>query len=182
MGHLSITEQACYRESQPLDDVSVAGADSLIIRSTSGGPDMLEGLGVANADVTYKEERLLFGEGGEVDPNGINANAPGAKLDAGKVQLGMVLQGFNRALKHVAQVGTKGAIKYSKFGFLEVDGGQSRYTDAMFRHWFKECTGEVYDMIDEQGNPGTEELHAACVSWNALAGLEFILMEKEKCN
>ena len=115
----------------------------------------------------------------EVDPDGLNAGAPGAKLDAGKVMVGMVMTGFHRALLHVAKVGTKGAIKYSEFGFLSVDRGKERYTDAMMRHWLKEDY-EEFDMVDEQGNPGTEELHAACVAWNALARLEFILMAKEK--
>jgi hypothetical protein len=124
MSHLSMTEQACYREK-------------------------------AGADATYNALPINVGtvghiDHGETDPNGLDAH-----------------------------VGTKGSIKYTRFGFLEVDDGKARYTDAMFRHWFKECTGEEYDMIDDHGKPGTEELHAACVAWNALARLEFILMEKE---
>lgn len=115
----------------------------------------------------------------EVDPSGIDAHEGGAKLDAGKNRMGLVLSGFHRALTHVSKVGTKGAAKYSDKGFLQVEGGQDRYTDAMLRHWFKECTGEEYDMVDENGNQGTEELHAACVAWNALARLEFILRDKE---
>lgn len=42
----------------------------------------------------------------ERDPNGIAANQAGAKLDAGKNRLGLVLCGFSRALQEVAKVGT----------------------------------------------------------------------------
>lgn len=95
----------------------------------------------------------------------------GVKYDVGKPRVGLVLAGFNQALLEVARVGTKGADKYSDFGFLEVDNGQARYTDAMLRHWLAEMSGEVLD-------PELQELHAACVAWNALARLELLLRDK----
>lgn len=114
----------------------------------------------------------------EFDPNGKSAHEAGAKLDAGKNRIGLVLSGFPRAIKAVSMVGTKGSIKYSEYGFLEVENGKERYTDAMMRHFFEECLGEEYDM-GTPDNPGTEEMHAACLAWNALARLEMILRKKQ---
>lgn len=104
----------------------------------------------------------------EKDPNGLHANAPGAKLDHGKVRAGLVLGDFSRALHAVAEVGTYGAEKYSDSGWLQVENGESRYTDAMIRHWMKESTGEELD-------PDTDFKHAAHAAWNALARLELMM-------
>ena len=42
----------------------------------------------------------------ETDPDGKRPNEAGAKLDAGKNRLGLVLCGFSRALQEVGKVGT----------------------------------------------------------------------------
>lgn len=107
----------------------------------------------------------------ETDPNGKPANEPGAKLDAGKCRLGLVLHGFSRALNEVGRVGTYGAQKYSANGWVQVPDGESRYTDAMYRHLLKEAGGEALD-------PDTEMHHAAHAAWNALARLELMLRAK----
>ncbi len=99
----------------------------------------------------------------------------GVKYDAGKPRYGLVLGGFPRALERVVQVGTFGANKYSDDGWLTVDNGHARYTDAMLRHHFAEAGGEVLD-----GESGM--LHAAHRAWNALAVLELKLIELEKNN
>ncbi len=109
---------------------------------------------------------------GELDPNGKNAHTPGAKLDAGKSRLGLVLSGFSRALQEVGKVGTYGANKYTDNGWMEVPNGISRYTDAMYRHLMKEAAGEVCDK-------DTELLHAAHAAWNALARLDLMLRDGE---
>lgn len=49
----------------------------------------------------------------ERDPNGIDPHKPGAKLDAGKERVGLMLSGFARALLRVAAVTTYGANKYT---------------------------------------------------------------------
>lgn len=108
----------------------------------------------------------------ERDPNGIAANQAGAKLDAGKNRLGLVLCGFSRALQEVGKVGTFGANKYTDNGWIEVPDGQRRYTDAMFRHVLKESAGETID-----GDSGL--LHAAHAAWNALARLDLMLRQGE---
>lgn len=104
----------------------------------------------------------------QADPNGKAAQEPGAKLDAGKNRLGMVLLGFPNALKAVGQVGTYGARKYSDGGWKSVPNGQARYTDALLRHEVEFACGEADD--EESGLP-----HLAHAAWNALAALEFYL-------
>lgn len=106
----------------------------------------------------------------EQDPNGIEQHTAGAKLDAGKPDLSLLLM-FGRALAAVGQVGSFGAKKYSRGGWLSVPNGVERYTAAMLRHLLGEDRG-VYD--DESGLR-----HAAQVAWNALARLELMLREED---
>jgi len=117
-------------------------------------------------------EMQTFGKLKEVDPNGVDAHDGGAKLDAGKNQLGSILGDFSNALMAVGEVGTRGAQKYSLGGWKEVPEGKRRYTDAMLRHFCKESNS----LYDEE----LPVLHAAQVAWNALARLEFILKELQE--
>jgi hypothetical protein len=102
----------------------------------------------------------------EVDPNGRDAHAPGAKLDAGKPDCSLLLD-FGLALRAVAEVGTYGAKKYSRGGWMQVPEGEVRYTAALMRHLLAESSSPV----DED----TGLLHAQHAAWNALARLEFML-------
>lgn len=104
----------------------------------------------------------------ESDPLGKSANEPGAKLDAGKNRLGLVLLDFSRALQAVGEVGTYGANKYSDSGWISVPNGEARYTDALLRHLMKEAAGEECD-------EDTGLRHAAHAAWNALARLDLML-------
>ena len=90
---------------------------------------------------------------------------PGAKFDADKPRLGLVLLDFKHALNAVGRIGTFGAAKYSDGGWLYVENGEERYTSAMLRHLF----------VDEDYDPESNELHAAHAAWNALARLELML-------
>jgi hypothetical protein len=108
----------------------------------------------------------------EIDPNGKDAHSPGAKLDAGKNRLGLVINGFARALVEVGNVGTYGARKYTDNGWCEVPDGAARYTDAMYRHLMAEAFGEERDR-------DTGILHAAHAAWNALARLDLALRAME---
>lgn len=103
----------------------------------------------------------------EQDPNGLGQHEPGAKLDAGKIQMGLVMNGFPRALMAVGEVATFGAKKYSPNGWMKVENGVTRYTDAMYRH----ALTEPMEAVD----PQTGLLHAAHVAWNALARLELMI-------
>lgn len=99
------------------------------------------------------------------DPHGIPQHAPGAKLDAGKLRVGLMFADFACALEAVAQVTTFGAAKYTPSGWRSVRDGEGRYTDALLRHLLAHLSGERVD--PESGLP-----HAAHVAWNALAVLE----------
>lgn len=101
----------------------------------------------------------------ETDPTGKNPHESGAKLDHGKNRLGLVLNGFPNALEQVGIVGTYGAKKYSDDGWLTVENGIARYTDAMHRHLNAHAKGEEID-------PQTGLNHLAQATWNSLAVLE----------
>ena len=107
----------------------------------------------------------------EIDPKGLTADQPGAKFDAGKVRPSLILNDMPRAMLAVSEVGTYGANKYSEGGWLEVEGGIDRYTDAMDRHRLKEGL--------ESHDADSELLHAAHLAWNALARLELMLKGQE---
>lgn len=105
------------------------------------------------------------------DPNGFQSNQPGAKLDAGKPRLSLVLLGFPHALTLVGEVGTYGAKKYTDNGWVSVPNGIERYSDAMLRHLLEEAIGPDIDRESEL-------LHAAHVAWNALARLELMIQQR----
>lgn len=109
----------------------------------------------------------------ECDPNGMMPHAPGAKLDHGK-QKAAVLHDFALALKAVSDVGTFGAIKYSRGGWQHVPNGQERYHDALWRHLLTSRHEEI--------DPDSGLDHLAHLAWNALAILDLKLREKLKGN
>jgi hypothetical protein len=119
----------------------------------------------------------------EKDPSGLGQHAHGAKLDAGKIDMSLLTL-WPRALREVCRVGTLGASKYSRGGFLGVSNGVIRYTAALLRHLFatdKYDTDPFYDT--EAGLPWKGTIrHDAQVAWNALSRLEVQLREEEKNN
>lgn len=106
----------------------------------------------------------------EVDPNGLNPNQAGAKLDGCKPDASLLLM-FGKALEAVAEVGTFGARKYSRGGWQSVPNGVDRYTAALLRHLLK----ENYESTDKDSGL----LHAAHAAWNALARLDLMLREEQ---
>lgn len=98
---------------------------------------------------------------------------PGTKLDSNKPRVDLVLGDFAQALEYVSMVGTAGAEKYSPQGWLHVDNGIERYSNAMLRHWLAEHKGEINDQ-ELSDLTGMDIPHAACVAWNALARLELM--------
>ena len=106
----------------------------------------------------------------EKDPHGMDPHAPGAKLDSGKIRPTLIFRDMARALSAVAEVGTFGANKYSDGGWMYVPNAYDRYTDAMFRHYAKEASGEEFDK-------DSGILHQAHLAWNALARLELMLRQ-----
>jgi len=114
----------------------------------------------------------------EKDPHGKKPNEGGAKLDANKIDVGLLFD-FSRALMEVARVSTMGAKKYSRAGWLTVPDGVNRYTAAFGRHIFKEQIEGEYDLESlEAGFGGIR--HDAQIAWNALARIELRLREKEQ--
>lgn len=106
----------------------------------------------------------------EKDRFGKDPHESGAKLDAGKPRMGLVLLGFKDALVEVSKVGTFGANKYSDNGWITVPEGFERYTDAMFRHIF------APDEFDKD----SRITHLAHTAWNALAVLQLHLNEMKE--
>lgn len=120
---------------------------------------------VASDKTTSHASTVFAGRSGvETTPDGRAMHAPGAKADAGKNRMSLVLHGFAHAFEAVSALGTHGAEKYSPRGFLEVENGFARYSDALLRHFIAE---ETEGDVDVSGS-----LHATCVAWNALARLE----------
>ena len=109
----------------------------------------------------------------EHDPTGRDAQAPGAKLDAGKPLPALVLGNFASGLMEVVQVGTDGARKYTPNGWKEVPDGPARYMEALWRHLMEHMAGGVRD-------PQSGHRHMAHVSWNALAYLTLTFKRKRK--
>lgn len=105
------------------------------------------------------------------DPLGKGQHESGAKLDAGKNRLDLVLGDFAQALWEVGRVGTYGANKYTDRGWLSVPNGRQRYGDALLRHYLLDKRGEIADR--ESGID-----HLAHAAWNALAVLQLALMER----
>lgn len=101
-------------------------------------------------------------------PDRSDLHVLGAKDDNGKVRLGLVLDGFDRALTEVGRVGTFGANKYTDNGWKEVPNAVARYKDALYRHLLAADTTDP-----ESGLP-----HMAHAAWNTLAILQF-MMEDE---
>ena len=114
-------------------------------------------------DSLYPKERVNLKQ--EVDPNGIDSHAPGAKLDGGKQRPSLIYDSMARALAGVTQVGTFGANKYSDGGWLQVERGVERYRDAQLRHEIKRANGELMD--PDSGLP-----HDFHIAWNVLAQVE----------
>lgn len=120
------------------------------------------------------KQRKLAAGSPEFDPNGVAANAPGSKLDAGKLLPRLVLGEFSRALTEVVRIGTFGARKYTPRGWIEVPNGRERYAEAADRHQLQVNQGIRVD----DGPGGTGGLHKAQVIWNLLAELELELREQ----
>lgn len=97
-------------------------------------------------------------------------DTPGAKLDADKLRVDLVLDGFSLALIEVAKVAGYGARKYSEGGWQHVEQGEQRYRVAAGRHRLKR--------VRETHDPDSHILHLAHEAWNVLAELELALRKE----
>lgn len=116
---------------------------------------------------------------GEKDPSGLDAKAPGAKLDAGKPDvIAGLLETFPSACEEVAGLTHHGAEKYSWGGWAHVKNGRKRYRAAIGRHITKEAIEGPWD--SDWTKHGKNVRHATAVAWNALAALELTLREERQ--
>ena len=126
----------------------------------------------ANDEIFHPELKLKPSMDAEKDPLGKSPHSPGAKLDSGKVQPALIIEGMARAIWAVSEIATFGAIKYTEGGWVEVPEGEKRYANAQYRHILKKAMGESVD-------PDSEKLHLAHEAWNALAKLDLYLRNQE---
>jgi hypothetical protein len=89
----------------------------------------------------------------------------GVKLDQGKTEMSLLMQGCANAVQEVAAVLTFGAKKYTRNGWQTVDDAERRYTDALYRHMNAIHRGEKID-------PESGLSHRAHVACNAMFLLE----------
>lgn len=108
----------------------------------------------------------------ETDPHNIPQHSPGAKLDANKQLPYTVLGAFSPALAEVTRVGTYGAQKYTKHGWISVPNGKERYYEAMMRHLLADL------QTPESVDPDTQITHLAHAAWNILAILTLRVNER----
>lgn len=73
----------------------------------------------------------------------------GAKYDAGKLRVGLLLNGLAYELEEIAAVLTYGGEKYAAHSWQNVPEGRERYFDALGRHLLEISKGHVLD--DESG-------------------------------
>ncbi len=107
----------------------------------------------------------------EQDPNGLKANEVGAKLDAGKLRIDLILDLMSNALLGVAEVGTFGAKKYTPGGWQHVEDGETRYRAAGDRH-------RLYRFSKGEIDPDSGLAHLKHEAWNKLAELELYMRRK----
>ena len=100
----------------------------------------------------------------------IPQHEPGAKLDKGKPDVGLVFASFPDAICLVAEVSSFGEKKYSLFGWESVPDALRRYWSALGRHLLKCSKGVFMKQFVRDPESGINEL--ASVAWNALAVLQ----------
>lgn len=165
-GHIQMSTPPCYGRYMQGQDAAERECDTC--------PVFGECSTMERPVVLRKMERGTFDGITIVDTlPAVDPHVPGAKLDHGKTRPSLILSSMPRALIAVATVGTFGAEKYSDGGWLKVENGFARYTDAMDRH-------RLAEGVDGPTDPESGLFHAAHLAWNALARLELMLkMEAE---
>ena len=125
---------------------------------------------VVTACARAELEDVNFGGTIEVDANDIAQHEPGAKLDKGKPDVGLVFASFPDAICLVAEVSSFGEKKYSLFGWEYVPDALRRYWSALGRHVLNCSKGVFMKRFVRDPESGINEL--ASVAWNALAVLQ----------
>ena len=114
----------------------------------------------------YPEEQVEFNDSTVASTFGpLDGTDKGVKLDSGKTEFSLLLQGCANAIEKVAEVLTFGAKKYTRNGWQTVDDAERRYTDALYRHMNRIHRGEKLD-------PESGLSHRSHVACNAMFLLE----------
>lgn len=92
---------------------------------------------------------------------------PDLKFDSGKPRWSLLMQGLAKSLAGVVAVLTFGAKKYAAHSWRNVQNGQERYKDALYRHLHAIESGELTD--PESG----------CSHWSHVATNALFLHELE---
>lgn len=87
--------------------------------------------------------------------------APDLKFDSGKPRWSLLMQGLAKGLAGIVAVLTFGAKKYAAHSWRNVQNGQERYKDALYRHLHAIESGELTD-------PESGCFHWSHVATNAL--------------
>lgn len=141
--------------------------DKCVIHSPKPEHDVRE---VVTACARAELEDVNFGGTIEVGAYDIPQHEPGAKLDKGKPDVGLVFASFPDAICLVAEVSSFGEKKYSLFGWESVPDALRRYWSALGRHILKCSKGVFLKKFVRDPESGINEL--ANVAWNALAVLQ----------
>ena len=141
--------------------------DKCAIHSPKPEHDVRE---VVTACARAELEDVNFGGTIDVDARDIPQHEPGAKLDKGKPDVGLVFACFPDAICLVAEVSSFGEKKYSLFGWESVPDALRRYWSALGRHILKCSKGVFLKKFVRDPESGINEL--ANVAWNALAVLQ----------
>ena len=107
---------------------------------------------------------------GDKTEEDIPQHEPGAKLDKGKPDVGLVFASFPDAICLVAEVSSFGEKKYSLFGWESVPDALRRYWSALGRHLLACSKGVFMKRFVRDPESGINEL--AHVAWIALAVLQ----------
>lgn len=91
----------------------------------------------------------------------VTTGVPDLKFDAGKPRWTLLMLGLPKALAGVVAVLTFGAKKYAAHSWRNVQNGQERYHDALYRHLDAIAQGE-------QTDPESGLSHWSHVATNAL--------------
>lgn len=122
---------------------------------------------VIGAWVNGIDSRVAAVAGACVTVQSLPTQEPDLKFDEGKPRWSLLMQGLAKSLAGIVAVLTFGAKKYAAHSWRNVQNGQERYKDALYRHLHAIESGELTD--PESG----------CSHWSHVATNALFLHELE---
>lgn len=102
--------------------------------------------------------------------------AVGHKDDNGKLRFGLILKSMAICVVELVKLAEFGAKRYGEDNWQEAENGADRYMEGLLRHLNEEYLHGP-GAIDD-GEQGSQLLHATAIAWNAMAYLWFVLKGK----